>query len=268
MQSQPPERYPQAKKRFGQHFLHDHGVIDRIIAAINPIPGQHIVEIGPGTGALTAPLLARLGTLDVIEMDRDLVTDLDIRLRNTGRLRIHLGDALTFMLSDLADSANRIRVVGNLPYNIATPLLFHFLTQLALVDDMIFMLQREVADRLVAPAGSENYGRLSVMIQYHLQVAKLFDVSPGAFHPPPQVYSSIVRLSPKRIAVPATDSDLFGRLVLSAFAQRRKMLRNSLKNLVSASDFVAANIDPAVRAEVLDVEDFIRLANCVSVHGR
>jgi 16S rRNA (adenine1518-N6/adenine1519-N6)-dimethyltransferase len=255
--------FPEAKKRFGQHFLHDPHIIDRIVRAINPRPGQRILEIGPGTGALTVPLLQALGELDVLELDRDLVENLRNRCASAGTLRIHLGDALRCSLREFVGSGQPVRIVGNLPYNISTTLMFHFLSQVQYIEDMVFMLQREVAERLYASADSEHYGRLSVMVQYHCEVEKLLSVAPGAFHPPPQVHSTVVRLIPRLTPEPLNDRKRFETIVRAAFGQRRKTLRNSLKAYVDAAGFEAAGINPGHRAETLNVADFVRLTNSV-----
>jgi 16S rRNA (adenine1518-N6/adenine1519-N6)-dimethyltransferase len=249
-----------ARKRFGQHFLHDRGVIERILAALDPRPGDVIVEIGPGLGALTRPLLERSAPLHVVELDRDLVA----RLRSeipADRLVVHEADALKFDFGALA-GGRRLRVVGNLPYNVSTPLLFHLLDQSEHISDMLFMLQKEVVDRMAAAAGSKDYGRLSVMLQAHLRVEKLFDVRPGAFTPPPKVDSSVVRLTPHRVPpVAIANADAFARIVRAAFSQRRKTLRNTLKNLVAPETMQALGIDPTRRAETLSLAEFARLAN-------
>ncbi len=256
------------KKHLGQHFLHDPGIIARLITAIAPQPGQRLVEIGPGTGALTLPLLEALGELDVVELDRDLASELKERCRGAGELRVHIQDALAFEFCSLCTEGNQIRLIGNLPYNISTPLLFQLLTQVDCIEDMIFMLQKEVAERLAASPSTPQYGRLSVMIQYRCNVERLFDVAPGAFYPPPKVYSSVVRLLPKRPPAALLDDSVFNALVKRAFAQRRKTLRNALKGMVDEAVFRAASIDPARRGETLSVSEFVLLANQVSKHLR
>lgn len=254
----------QPRKRFGQHFLHDPGVIRRIVAAIDPRPGEHLVEIGPGPGALTIPLLQRLGSLDVVELDRDLINGLAARCSEVGELRIHASDALAFDFCSLVAGEERLRVVGNLPYNISTPLLFHLLDQRACLHDMVFMLQKEVINRIAAPPGGKIYGRLSVMVQYRCAVTRLFSIGPGAFTPPPRVDSALVRLQPRPPALPATDEALFADVVARAFAQRRKTLRNALSGLTGPEDIRAAGIDPGCRAETLAVVDFVRLSNHIA----
>ncbi len=248
------------RKRFGQNFLVSPGIIRKIVEAIAPQPGDRMVEIGPGLGALTEPLLTRLDHLQVVEIDRDLIA----RLRQqfpADRLSVHEGDALAF---DFARLGSDLRIVGNLPYNISTPLLFH-LAAVAGVRDMHFMLQKEVVDRMVAAPGGSDYGRLSVMLQYRFDMERLFVVPPGAFNPAPQVDSAIVRLLPRpAAALTARDETVFARLVAAAFGQRRKMLRNNLRELVDEPGLVAAGIAPTARAEELSVVDYLRLANSIA----
>ncbi|MDZ7829297.1 MAG: 16S rRNA (adenine(1518)-N(6)/adenine(1519)-N(6))-dimethyltransferase RsmA [Halofilum sp. (in: g-proteobacteria)] len=249
------------RKRFGQHFLHDRHVVERIVEAIDPRAGDRIVEIGPGEGVLTVPLLEIIDHLDVVEIDRDLARALRERDDWTGRVTVHETDALRFDFAGLA-AGSPLRVVGNLPYNISTPLLFHLLDQRACIHDMHFMLQREVVDRIVARPGSGTYGRLSVMIQAHCEAGSLFRVAPGAFRPPPRVESALVRLRPRPTSlVPAEHEQAFAAIVHDAFTARRKTLRNALRRLLSAGQIEAAGIDPAVRAETLPVEAFVSLAS-------
>ncbi|MFP4279670.1 MAG: 16S rRNA (adenine(1518)-N(6)/adenine(1519)-N(6))-dimethyltransferase RsmA [Halochromatium sp.] len=262
------------RKRFGQNFLHDPGVIQRILDALEPMPGQHpgqdlgqdldqhLVEIGPGQGALTAGLLERAATLDVIELDRDLIQPLAERF-NTPRLRIHQADALTFDLCALRPpAAPRLRLIGNLPYNISTPLLFRFLDQADCIEDLHLMLQKEVVERITAAPGSKVYGRLSVMVQTRCSAQRLLLVSAGAFRPAPKVSSAVVRLRPHRPPpYPLADPAWHARLVAAAFAQRRKTLRNSLSGLVAPERMSALGIDPGARAETLSIADFAALAN-------
>jgi 16S rRNA (adenine1518-N6/adenine1519-N6)-dimethyltransferase len=249
-----------ARRRFGQNFLTSTGIIDRIVSAIQPHPGENIVEIGPGLGALTRPLLERLGHLHVIEIDRDLIARL--RERFTPEcLTIHEGDALKFDFGALCTEAS-LRVVGNLPYNISTPLLFHLCGFVPRLRDGHFMLQKEVVARMVAAPGTAEYGRLSVMLQYRFQMERLFDVPPGAFHPAPKVTSSIVRLVP----LPAGTYDVhdetrFSRIVAAAFAQRRKTLRNTLRDFLDEADLRELGFDPGLRGERLSVADFVAIAN-------
>ena len=247
-----------ARKRFGQNFLSDSAIIRQIIAAINPQPGEHVVEVGPGLGAITVPLQAACGHLHVVEIDRDLIA----RLKQTwspAQLTIHEGDALKFDFSTLPAP---LRVVGNLPYNISTPLLFHFASYAERVKDMVFMLQKEVVDRMVAEPDSEAYGRFSVMLQYRFNMASLFDVPPTAFKPAPKVTSAIVWMQPKPAAECACrDEALFGRIVTAAFGQRRKTLRNTLRDIVSDEDFAVLAINPQARGETLSVHDYVRMAD-------
>jgi 16S rRNA (adenine1518-N6/adenine1519-N6)-dimethyltransferase len=253
-----------ARKRFGQNFLHDRGVIQRIIAAVQPRPGDHLVEIGPGQGALTLPLLDAAGSLEAVEMDRDLVPRLQALCAGHGELVLHQGDALRFDFRQCHGGAGRLRLIGNLPYNISTPLLFHLLKQADLVLDMHFMLQREVVERMAAQPGSKTYGRLSVMIQYACEVEALFRVPPGAFNPAPKVESAIVRLTPKSPDLPACDQQRLATVVAAAFGQRRKTLRRALAGVIDTGLISTAGIDPGARAEQLTVEQFVRLANASS----
>ena len=253
------------RKRFGQHFLCDQHVVQRIVGAIKPLPEEHLVEIGPGQGALTLPVLKLSRQLDAVEFDRDLIPELDARTKAYGELRIHSADALDFDFNTLHQSKQPLRVFGNLPYNISTPLLFHLLTFAPIVSDMVFMLQKEVADRLAAEADSDDYGRLSVMVQYHCRVDLLFDVPPSAFFPPPKVQSSIVRLIPFHVTPhPVKNYELFASIVKHAFGQRRKTLRNSLKTIVDATVWERISVQPNLRAENLSVKDFVEISNALS----
>jgi 16S rRNA (adenine1518-N6/adenine1519-N6)-dimethyltransferase len=250
-----------ARKRFGQNFLHDPGVIQRIVRSMNPQPGQRVVEIGPGQGAITLPLLAACGRLDVVELDRDLIEPLARKASGLGTLVIHQADALRVDFSALAQGG-KLRVVGNLPYNISTPLLFHLLAHSGYIQDMHFMLQKEVARRLAAEPGNGNYGRLSVMIQYHCKIEELFLVGPGAFRPAPKVDSAFVRLTP--LPQPPANVDdyaCFGKLVRQAFAQRRKTLRNTLKGLLTEAQIRASGNDPSLRPEKLSLQQYAALSN-------
>ncbi len=261
-----------AKKRFAQNFLHDQNIVQKIIAAVAPKKGEHVVEIGPGLGVLTAKLLPILKSMDVIEIDRDLIPKLQGACAGLGQLNIHQADVLKFDFKNLR--ATRVgaihgvgaihelplRIVGNLPYNISTPLIFHLLQQIEYIADMHFMLQKEVADRLAAQPGTKIYGRLSVMVQYFCQVTKLFIVPPGAFYPVPKVYSAFVRLTPhKKISVPVKDTAILEKIVKLAFNQRRKMIQNSLKTLISGEELINLNINPKLRPEQLSVEDYIKI---------
>ena len=249
------------RKRFGQNFLEDHGVVERIVAAIRPQPGERFIEIGPGLGALTLPLLQHLEHLDVIEIDRDIVEDLRT-CHPANRLTVHDGDALEF---DFTAMGCDLRVVGNLPYNISTPILFHLTGQAGVVHDAHFMLQREVVERMSAQPGTSEYGRLSVMLQYRWSIDSLFDVPPSAFRPAPKVWSSVVRMIPHRVLPHvANDEGLFADVVMRAFGQRRKTLRNTLREKLTASDFDLLGIDPVARGETLGVADFVRIANLIA----
>jgi 16S rRNA (adenine1518-N6/adenine1519-N6)-dimethyltransferase len=251
-----------ARKRFGQNFLVDDNIIARMVRAIAPKPGEQLVEIGPGLGALTRPLLLEAGRLEAIELDRDLPEELAQRCRDAGELVVHQGDALRFDFANLRQGEQLLRIVGNLPYNISTPLIFHLLEFADLIADMHFTLQKEVVDRLAARTGDDAYGRLSVMVQYHCRVERLFDIAPGAFRPIPRVDSAFVRLIPHRQKpVEVEDVAALSRLVAQAFSQRRKTLRNSLKGLLSAEQIRAAGIDPALRPEQLDLAGFAKLAH-------
>jgi 16S rRNA (adenine1518-N6/adenine1519-N6)-dimethyltransferase len=249
-----------ARKRFGQNFLHDRGIIERIVRAISPRPGDRIVEIGPGQGALTFPLLQAIGTMRAIEIDRDLIPRLTAAAPKHGALEIIEADVLTIDFGALA-ADGPIRLVGNLPYNISSPILFHALEHAPAIRDMHFMLQKEVVDRMAATHGNKDYGRLTVMLQSRVIVEPLFLVPPGSFTPAPKVDSAIVRLTPlppERIA-PHSPARL-DAIVRAAFQQRRKTLRNALAGVVDEDQLRAAGIDPGLRAEQLAVEDFLRLA--------
>lgn len=244
------------KKRFGQHFLQDEGVLERIASACLAVPGEQTLEIGPGGGALTAHLLRRLEPLHVIEIDRDLVAGLGTRFP-ASRVIIHEGDVLRFSLCEIA--ACGLRVVGNLPYNISTPLIFHLLDQ-PCIQSMVFLLQKEVVDRLAATPCGPDYGRLSVMVQARCEVVPLFTVPASAFRPPPKVESRLVYLRPIPQRIPASDVARFARLVATAFSQRRKMLRHSLRADFTPEDWNALGIDSTRRAETLVFEEFAALA--------
>lgn len=250
-----------AKKSLGQHFLSDRHYIDSIVRAVDPKPGDRLVEIGPGQGAITFPLLRRHGQLTVIEFDRDLIAPLTAAAAGVGELTILNRDVLSVDFAALAEGA-RIRLVGNLPYNISSPILFHALDHAAAIADMHFMLQKEVVDRMAADPGSKVYGRLSVMLQAYCEVTSLFVVPPGAFRPPPKVDSAVVRLVPRPPqTVGIADPKRFADVVRAAFGQRRKTLRNALNGVCDAAQFEAAGVRPDARAEQLEVGDFVRLAN-------
>jgi 16S rRNA (adenine1518-N6/adenine1519-N6)-dimethyltransferase len=250
-----------AKKSFGQNFLVDQNIIADIIRAIRPEANDNMVEIGPGLGALTRPLLKLLNALHVIEIDRDIIARLKTDYPQD-KIVIHEGDALKF---DFAELPAPLRIVGNLPYNISSPLLFHFSGYAARITDMHFMLQNEVVERMVAAPSTPEYGRLSVMLQYRFYMEKLIDVPPGSFRPAPKVDSAVVRMVPipaEKITV--KDEGLFAKVVSAAFGQRRKTLRNTLKNHLSEVDFVQLCIDPQLRAENLGVPEFARITQLLT----
>ncbi|WP_111498137.1 16S rRNA (adenine(1518)-N(6)/adenine(1519)-N(6))-dimethyltransferase RsmA [Marinobacter bohaiensis] len=251
----------QARKRFGQNFLHDPGVIERIVSAIHPRPDDVMIEIGPGLGALTEELLSVNPALQVVELDRDLIPVLRTKFFNYPEFRIHEADALKFDFAELA-ADKPLRIVGNLPYNISTPLIFHLLGQAGVVQDMHFMLQKEVVQRLAAVPGDRHYGRLGIMAQYFCQVQPLFDVGPGAFKPAPKVDSAIVRLVPHReLPFPTQDLKLLQSVVRTAFNARRKTLRKALGGLVSADQLQSLGIDDGLRPENLALQDYVRIAD-------
>lgn len=255
------------RKRFGQHFLRDQGVIDGIVAAIAPKPGDRLVEIGPGEGVLTGPVLARAGEMTVIELDRDLASTLAQRLKYPDGLTIVQADALGVNFAELAKDGP-IRVIGNLPYNISTPLIFHLLSFAEHIQDMVFMLQKEVVERLVAVPGSRLYGRLSVMVACHCRGQALFDVPPEAFDPPPRVDSAIVRLLPEPMSAERQAlMPMLDRLVKISFGQRRKTLKKSLKGLVGDDHFQAAGIVPSARPETISLDGFLALARQIQPAG-
>jgi 16S rRNA (adenine1518-N6/adenine1519-N6)-dimethyltransferase len=249
----------QARKRFGQNFLHDQQVIQRIVKTIAPKPDDTLIEIGPGMGALTEHLIEACPRMKVIELDRDLVPGLRTRFFNYPDFEVIQSDALKV---DFSVFGQQTRIVGNLPYNISTPLIFHLLGFRRHLRDMTFMLQKEVVERMSAPPGSGDYGRLSVMVQYCAKVESLFLVGPGAFHPAPKVWSAIVRLNPyASLPFPARNEAHFATLVRQAFSQRRKTLRNVLKSLLSEAQISKLQIDPGLRPERLGIEEFVRLSD-------
>jgi 16S rRNA (adenine1518-N6/adenine1519-N6)-dimethyltransferase len=251
------------RKRFGQNFLHDQGVLHKIAHAIQPRPVDHIVEIGPGLGALTQDRIEGAGQIDAVELDRDLIEPLTSRFG--AQLTLHNTDALKFDFCSLAGPGEQLRIIGNLPYNISTPILFRLFEQRACIRDMHFMLQQEVVERIAAPPGSKSYGRLSIMAQYYCQAESLFHVPPGAFNPPPKVHSAIIRLTP-HLAPPVTVADhkLFEDVVRQAFSQRRKTLRNTLKKLISAEQLIELGIDPVERPEQITIEQYARISNLLN----
>lgn len=248
------------RHRFGQHFLEDESVLQRIVEAIHPQKNQNLLEIGPGLGALTLRVLPLCLELTAVELDRDLILPLQKKCESLGQLTLYQQDVLTFFLSNAHKNHEGLwRLFGNLPYNISTPLFFHLLTQREMISDMIFMVQKEVADRVTAKSNDSAYGRLSVMMQYACEAEKLFDVPATAFRPPPQVESSILLLKPKKRSLLAQDENLFSKMVSSAFQMRRKTIRNSLRLFIS--DWSLFSFDSKLRAEDLSVEDYIQLSN-------
>lgn len=255
----PPQH--QARKRFGQNFLHDAGVIDRIVGAIAPRADDNLVEIGPGMGALSEPLLSLNPALQMIELDRDLIPGLRTQFFSYPELTIHEGDALRFDYRSIA-GRGPLRIIGNLPYNISTPLIFHLLGFRDVIRDMHFMLQKEVVERMAAAPGDSNWGRLAIMTQYYCQVLPLFTVGAGAFRPAPKVESAVVRLVPHdTLPCPADDPQLLARVVRTAFSARRKTLRKGLHTLMTDDDWQAVGLDPGLRPQNLSLADFVALAN-------
>ena len=254
-----------ARKRFGQNFLHDQMIIQKIVNSINPRQGDCIVEIGPGEGALTELVLDKIGTMDVVELDRDLIPLLKIRFVMNDGLTIHQADALKFEFCQLQQDEKKIRIIGNLPYNISTPLLFHLFDSNHCIQDMHFMLQKEVVDRIVAKPGDSAYGRLGIMMQYFCRSEYVFTVKPGAFRPAPKVDSAIVRLIPhEKPPVDIDDFDDFSKLVNYSFTLRRKTLRNILKGQLDVEQIEALGIEPTLRPERLSLEDFTKISNTIS----
>ncbi len=248
-----------ARKRFGQNFLSDPGIIQRIIQSIHPQPGQHIIEIGPGLGALTCPILEIVGEMDVVELDRDIIPKLQLNCGLDSKLHIHNVDVLKFDFASLPYSPP-LRIIGNLPYNISTPIIFHLVKYSDIIQDMFFMLQKEVVERLAARPDTSNYSRLSVMAQYYFNVTPLFLVPPQSFRPAPKVDSAIVRLVPHtERPVQVDDPEAFAKLVSLAFSHRRKTLRNVLKDTLTPAQIEAAGIDPAARAQTLSLQQFAAL---------
>jgi 16S rRNA (adenine1518-N6/adenine1519-N6)-dimethyltransferase len=258
-----------AKKHLGQNFLHEKGVIEKIVQAIDPRPGDVLVEIGPGQGALTFPLLRKHGEVTAIEFDRDLHAPLQAAAREHGQLHLIEGDVLGVDFGALAarrgDALGQIRLVGNLPYNLSSPILFHALDHAAAIRDMHFMLQKEVVERMAAGPGSKVYGRLSVMLQAYCTVTPLFVVPPGAFRPAPKVDSAVVRLVPKAAErIQVRDRAVFANVVRAAFGQRRKTLRNALNGVADGAAIEAAGLRADARAEQVEVAGFVRLANLLA----
>ncbi len=250
------------RKRFGQNFLQNHSIIESILQAFNPQQMDNVVEIGPGLGALTKPLLRILNSLTAIEIDRDLQAYLTEMPEAIEKLRLIGADALTI---DYGKLGEHLRIIGNLPYNISTPLLLHLLHYAPHIDDMYFMLQKEVVERLVAQPGTKTYGRLSVIVQYQCEVEQLLDVPPTAFHPPPKVDSAVVCLIPHRISpYPKVELAELERLVACAFSMRRKTLANNLKPLMTANDLISLNIDPGLRPEQISITDYVQIARFIT----
>ena len=259
-----------ARKRFGQNFLNDPWVIDSIVSAIDPRPEQALIEIGPGLAALTAPVAERIDHLSVIEIDRDLAARLETNPKLAGKLTIYQQDVMTVDFHALAEKAKQpLRVFGNLPYNISTPLMFHLFTYTGAIHDMHFMLQKEVVNRLVAAPNSKAYGRLSVMAQYYCQIIPVLEVPPSAFKPAPKVDSAVVRLLPYHtLPYPVTNVRLLGQIVTEAFTQRRKTVRNSLGQLFTPDELEALGIDLKLRAENLTLAQFVSLANWLDANPK
>ena len=252
----------QLRKRFGQHLLTNPITISNIVKVINPKKHDHLIEIGPGRGAITIPVLKKVGTLHAIELDRDIAKEVTENCKNIGELIIHHGDVLNFDFNTVARIDNPIRLFGNLPYNISTPLLFHLLTFSDVIIDMHFMLQKEVVDRIIAAAGDSNYSRLSIMIQCSYKVESLFDISPHEFTPPPKVNSSFMRLIPTdEYQKQIKDHDIFSKLVESAFQQRRKTINNSLSKLTTEVQLRNASIQVTQRPQEISIPQYIKLAN-------
>jgi len=251
-----------ARKRFGQHFLTSSDIIEQIVSAIAPQQGETIVEIGAGRAAITEPLADSGATLHAIEFDRDLVTRLSRQFRDRANVIIHEADALQF---DFATLGDELRIVGNLPYNISTPLLFHLLTFRNIVTDMHFMLQKEVVDRISAAPGNKDFGRLTIMLGCQLEVVPLFEVTPDAFTPPPKVMSSVIRMRPfPHDRFDIQDEQTLGKIVKQAFSRRRKTLRNALQGLASEAEIEAAGLESGKRPEQIPVDGWIRLANLLT----
>lgn len=257
-----------ARKRFGQNFLHDQNIIDRIVKAAHPQPGQMLVEIGPGQGAITEKLLAQSSKLDVIEIDRDLAALLNQRYASHPGFTLHEADVLKFDFNRLPCPDDGLRILGNLPYNISTPLIFHLLNYQERIKDMLFMLQLEVVERMCATAGENNYGRLSIMVQYFCQVEKLFNVPATAFNPQPKVESAIVKLTPHTtLPFPALNTLMLEKVVRVAFSQRRKTIRNSLKTLMTPDQMEQVSIDSSLRPEKLSLGDYVKISDYLELHS-
>lgn len=252
------------RKRFGQHFLHDQNVLEKIVSVVAPRIHDHFVEIGPGEGVLTDLLLSIPITLDAIEIDRDLVNELKIRYAAYTQFHLHQYDVLDFDFLTLKNSEKKLRIIGNLPYNISTPLLFKLFSVQEIIEDMHFMLQKEVVLRLTAKHNDHLYGRLSVMAQYFCETRELFEVSPASFSPPPKVESAFVQLIPRTHLLPLNNFETFSNVVKEAFNYRRKTLGNSLKRLITAHQLQALNIDASQRPQELSIANFVTIANYLS----
>ena len=261
-----PDFSHRPRKRFGQNFLQSPDVIQKIIAAIKAQPKDHLIEIGPGLGVLTEFLLAQVEHLDVIEIDRDLSSQLLVSLGHSQKLTLYTQDVLHFDFN-IFETKN-MRVVGNLPYNITTPLIFHLLKFESHIKDMHFMLQKEVVDRLCAAPNSKNYGRLSIMAQYYCETEYLFSVAPSAFYPAPKVNSAFVRLMPRPFSIQATNITLLQKITRDAFNLRRKRLSNALKPYLKLEDFIALELEPSLRPEVLSVSDFVKISNYIDQRSK
>lgn len=253
-----------ARKRFGQNFLVSESVIGKILKSINPNASDHIIEIGPGLGALTSPLASSGAMMTAIELDRDLAERIENQIADNARFQLICQDALKVDFASIYGSETRLRIVGNLPYNISTPIIFHLLNFAEQIEDMHFMLQREVVERMAAQPGSSDYGRLSIMVQYRCNVENLIAVPPGSFDPPPKVHSAVVGLRPRPPALKALNEGDLDRIVRSAFNNRRKTLRNTLKNELAVEQIEQQGIDPGLRPENLSVSDYVKLANCLN----
>lgn len=259
------------RKRFGQNFLIDHNLVAAIIAAINPQPEQHILEIGPGLGVLTNPLVASKATIDVVEIDRDLADELIVKFAGARNFKLHCMDVLKFALANVTINSknNKLRIVGNLPYNISTPLLFKLFTEIDLIQDMFFMLQHEVALRLAAKPNTKDYGRMSVMAQYYCDMQIILNVPPHSFDPPPKVNSSVVHFAPyTKPPVEVLDHALLHKVVTQAFGQRRKTIANSLKPFITQTELLQLQIDPQLRAENLSLLHYAQITNYVYAKGK
>ncbi len=254
------------RKRFGQNFLRDPSVLQNILLAIAPKETEHVVEIGPGEGVLTDLLLPNCQRLDIIEIDRDLVAHLEKHYENKNTLKIHSGDALKFNFATLSKQPHSLRVVGNLPYNISTPILFKLFSDIDLIKDMHFMLQKEVVERLTAPVGDKHYGRLSVMAQYFCDCEYLFTIGPNAFYPPPKVDSALIRMIPIQRSLTAKSTQALSDIVKKAFLHRRKTVSNCLKGLISADELREIDINPSLRPQQLTVDNFVTISNKLNDH--